>query len=96
MKASGLDLSGLLQTDRSQTGQAIILLNEKGDNTIVIIGAANMDFETTHLPNKFIEVLGMVCMCYQVREIQSPPNSNGDPLSDQCTRRLRGKHLFNC
>lgn len=50
MNASGLDLSGLMRTDKSQTGQAIILLNEKGENQIIIIGAANMNFDTTHLP----------------------------------------------
>lgn len=62
MTLGGVDLSGLVRSETSQTGQAIILLNDKGENCIVIIGAANMDFDTTQLPQKFLDVLSMMCV----------------------------------
>jgi ribokinase len=45
MTESGVSLAGLVQVNHVQTGQAIILLDENGENSIVIIGGANMQQE---------------------------------------------------
>ena len=45
MKESGVDMSGLVQINHAETGMAIILLDAKGDNSIVIVGGANMAFK---------------------------------------------------
>lgn len=43
MVAAQVDMSGLKRVDE-QTGQAIILLNSKGENLIIIVGGANQHY----------------------------------------------------
>jgi len=45
MTQAGVSLESLRSISDTQTGQAIIMLDEKGQNSIVIIGAANMMYK---------------------------------------------------
>ncbi len=52
---SGVDTSLLIEHDSVATGTAFIMLNENGDNSIVVVGGANMELKKDLLKKDFFD-----------------------------------------
>lgn len=58
MSSCGVDLTFLRKTKETHTGQAIIMLNQSGQNSIVIVGGANTHYHNlTVLPEEFKQAI---------------------------------------
>jgi ribokinase len=62
----GLDTTYVLQTDAFPSGVASIIVNEKGENQIVVASGANMDLKPQDLPDAVFENTAMVLLQLEI------------------------------
>lgn len=56
LKGCGVDVSHVRKLQNVETGQAFIILDSKGENSIILLGGANMQYSTlTELPPEYVE-----------------------------------------
>jgi ribokinase len=65
-KKEGLDITYTLQTDAFPSGVASIIVNEKGENQIVVASGANMDLKPSDLPDTIFENIDMVLLQLEI------------------------------
>lgn len=49
LKQEGIDVSAVTQMDNTETGQAYIMVDDEGENSIIIQGGANQAFKPDHI-----------------------------------------------
>ena len=65
-KKEGLDITYTLQTDAFPSGVASIIVNEKGENQIVVASGANMDLKPLDLPDAVFENVALVLLQLEI------------------------------
>jgi ribokinase len=65
-KKEGLDITYTLQTDAFPSGVASIIVNEKGENQIVVASGANMDLKPLDLPDAIFENVALVLLQLEI------------------------------
>ncbi len=66
LKDSGVDTSLLMEHDSASTGTALIMLNEDGDNSIVVIGGANMELKKELLKEEFFDDVEYIVSQFEI------------------------------